>query len=147
MLKYKHVLLATDLSEETDKIADSAASIARRSHAKISIIHVLEHTPIVYGGASEFTVPLDINLEEKLTENAQKALAVIASRIKIPVENQYIAHGSIKNEISSYAKRHHIDLIVIGSHGQHGIQVLLGSTANAILHAAPCDVLAVRVQE
>jgi universal stress protein A len=40
-----------------------------------------------------------------------------------------------------------MDLIIIGSHGRHGIRILLGSTANAILHSAKCDVLAVRVYD
>ncbi len=39
------------------------------------------------------------------------------------------------------------DLIIIGTHGQHGIALLLGSTANAVLHGVSCDVLAVRVKE
>lgn len=38
-------------------------------------------------------------------------------------------------------------MIIIGSHGCHGIKLLLGSTANAILHEANCDVLAVRIKE
>lgn len=144
MLSYKHILLATDLSEETQKIADVANEYCTRSRATLSIIHVMEHTPVVYGGG-EYTVPLDINLEEKLTENARNALNALANRLKISPENQYIAHGSVKTEIVNYVKQHHIDLIILGSHGHHGLQLLLGSTANAILHASPCDVLAVRV--
>ena len=35
--------------------------------------------------------------------------------------------------------------LVVGSHGRHGLALLLGSTANAVLHGAPCDVLAVRI--
>jgi len=34
---------------------------------------------------------------------------------------------------------------VVGSHGRHGLALLLGSTANGVLHGASCDVLAVRV--
>jgi len=37
------------------------------------------------------------------------------------------------------------DLIIVGSHGRHGLALLLGSTANGVLHGAACDVLAVRV--
>jgi len=37
--------------------------------------------------------------------------------------------------------------IVVGSHGRHGLALLLGSTANDILHGAPCDVLAVRLKK
>jgi universal stress protein A len=38
-----------------------------------------------------------------------------------------------------------VDLVVVGSYGRHGLQLLLGSTANGVLHLAACDVLAVRV--
>jgi universal stress protein A len=144
MLQYKHILLAVDLSDETDKIADAAATIAEQSQAKLSIIHVLEHTPIVYG-AGEFSIPLDMSLEEQLTQNANKALNALSRRIAISEQDQYIAHGSVKREIVGLAERIKADLIVIGSHGHHGMQALLGSTANGVLHAAKCDVLAVRV--
>ena len=35
--------------------------------------------------------------------------------------------------------------IVVGSHGRHGLALLLGSTASGVLHGAKCDVLAVRI--
>ena len=38
-----------------------------------------------------------------------------------------------------------MDLIVLGTHGQKGVQLLLGATANSVLHGSCCDVLAVRV--
>jgi universal stress protein A len=41
----------------------------------------------------------------------------------------------------------HADLIVVGSHGRHGLALLMGSTANGVLHGAKRDVLAVRVGE
>ncbi|MBA6354230.1 universal stress protein, partial [Colwellia sp. BRX9-1] len=43
--------------------------------------------------------------------------------------------------------KENVDLIITGSHGVHGLQLLLGSTCNAILHGAKCDVLAVRYPE
>lgn len=38
-------------------------------------------------------------------------------------------------------------MIVVGSHGRHGLALLLGSTANDVLHGAPCDVLAVSLKK
>ena len=52
--------------------------------------------------------------------------------------------GSIKNEVLKVAQENDIDLIVTGSHGKHGLALLLGSTADAILHGAKCDILIVR---
>jgi universal stress protein A len=43
------------------------------------------------------------------------------------------------------AKAINADLIVAGTHGKQGLDLLEGSTANALLHGAPCDSLSVRV--
>lgn len=146
MLNYKHILLATDLSGDTEKIASHAKKLAEHAKAKLSIVHVVEHTPIVYGGG-EFSIPLDVNLEETLRENARLALAHLAKKLGIPEKEQYIETGSIKIAIVDLAHKIGADLIVVGAHGRHGIEKILGSTANAILHAAKCDVLTVRTRE
>jgi universal stress protein A len=43
------------------------------------------------------------------------------------------------------AKQIGADLIVLGSHGRWGLELLLGTTTDSVLGAADCDVLAVRV--
>lgn len=146
MSGYKQILLATDLSEETAAIIAAAQSMASQDRAKLSIVHVVEHTPVVYGGG-EFSIPLDMSLEEHLTQNAKKALSQLANYAHISPEDQYVTHGSVKHEIIELADKLKADLIIVGSHGHSGIGLLLGATANAILHAAKCDVLAVRVAE
>lgn len=146
MLQYKHILIATDLSQYTDKVADHAFALAKLAKANISLVHVVEHTPIVYGGG-EFSIPLDINLEEALRENATQALRVLGKRLEIPEQNQFVETGSIKRSIVELAEKLGVDLIVLGAHGKHGIEKILGSSANAVMHAAKCDVLTVRVYE
>ena len=80
-------------------------------------------------------------------KNAKKALAQVGADFGIPSNQQYLEIGYVKKAVIELAKKIHADLIVIGSHGRHGVQLLLGSTANAILHTADCDVLAVRIEE
>ena len=46
-----------------------------------------------------------------------------------------------------FAREHAVDLIVVGSHGRHGLALIFGSTANGVLHGACCDVLAVRIKK
>jgi universal stress protein A len=43
------------------------------------------------------------------------------------------------------AREHTVDLIVLGSRERHGLSILVNFTEDTVLHAAPCDVLAVRV--
>jgi universal stress protein A len=145
MSGYKHILLATDLSEKANQLAAITARLAKRSNAKLSIVHVMEYTPVVYGGG-EFSITLDMSLEEHLANNARQALSILAKDTGISTENQYVYYGSIKKEIIELAENLKVDLIVVGSHGRSGIDFILGSTANAILHSAKCDVLAIRVK-
>ena len=58
-----------------------------------------------------------------------------------------MALGSTAKEILRIVQEQGLDLIVLGSHGRHGVAMLLGSTANAVLHHAECDLLAVRITE
>ena len=58
---------------------------------------------------------------------------------------QWVVIGSPKTEILALAEDNNADLIVVGSHGRHGLGLLLGSTASSVLHHAKCDVMAVRL--
>jgi universal stress protein A len=144
MPTYKHILLATDLSKDAGTITEKAVNLAKKSNAKLSMVHVIEHTPIVYGGG-EFSIPIGMHLEEQLAYYAKKAMRLLGQQFNIKSEDQYIMHGSIKREIIEMALQVNADLIVLG-HGHSGAEHLLGSTANAILHAAKCDILAVRTR-
>jgi universal stress protein A len=53
--------------------------------------------------------------------------------------------GAIKSEILRVAGERHVDLIVLGKREKHGRAIIFGPTEDAVLHDAPCDVLAVRV--
>ena len=68
-----------------------------------------------------------------------------SSEIGIQEHRRHLVFGRPESEIHRLANEQNADVIVVGSHGRHGIALLLGSTANGVLHGATCDVLAVRV--
>jgi universal stress protein A len=65
--------------------------------------------------------------------------------LSLPQSRQLVETGGIKTEIIRAAQRLRSDLIVLGSRERHGLAILLNFTEDTILHAAPCDVLAVRL--
>lgn len=144
MLKYQHILVAVDLSPVTDQVLSSAQAIAKESKALLSIVHVMEHSPVAYGG--EFSIPVDVNLEQSLEHEVRKELQKLGAKYGIAAEQQYLESGSVKLAVTDLAQTLHADLIVTGTHGHHGFDVLLGSRANAILHRAQCDVLVIRIK-
>lgn len=142
---YKHILLASNLLEGSKKIGDRAKQLADRSKAKLSIVHVVEFNPIIYGGG-EFAIPLDGDLEQSVHNNAKKALEVEGKRLNIPSDNQYLQSGVTAENLMDLVKTIKADLLVLGHQERHWFITLLGSISNSLLHVMPCDVLVVLFQ-
>lgn len=141
---YKQILLATDLSKRSDCVARRAVMIAKTVKAKLSVLHVVGHTPIAYAG--EFSIPIDAEYETIIEKQAKSQLEKLGKKYNIPKKSQYLGQGSIKFAVLEAAKKIKADLIVVGTHDQEGLDFILGSQANAILQAAQCDVLVVRTK-
>ncbi|PCH63044.1 MAG: universal stress protein A [Gammaproteobacteria bacterium] len=146
MSNYQHILIAADFSTHNKLVCEKAREIADRNQAKLSICHIVEDYPIT-DFAYEPMISVDIDMRDALLDSGKKHIADLAKNIDIPVANQWVEFGSPNHDIVRLAEENKVDLIVAGSHGRHGIQLLLGSTANGILHHAKCDVLAVRLHD
>lgn len=137
---YKRVLFAADFDDVGISAAHKAKKIADENKADLILVHVVEPIPAyAYPGFAGFA-----EVELSIREQAEKELSDLAEELHVDAKHCFIEFGSTKNEILRLAKEHNIDLLVTGSHGKHGLSLLLGSTANAILHGAECDVLIVR---
>src|SRR3990167_3169900 len=94
-----------------------------------------------------FATDLAEDTEGQLIEESKNAVARLATDLAVDPKNQWVEVGPTKLKILEVAQNIGADLIICGSHGRHGLSLLLGSTANAILHGAKCDVLTVRLPE
>ncbi|MEH6384226.1 MAG: universal stress protein [Colwellia sp.] len=146
---YKHILFATELNEEKSLVEAKVIALQKLTQAKLSVIHVIEPIPSAYYGGVYGVIPdidpIDsMSTTNALEERAKLALQPLTKRLNIQEQDLHIPIGHTSGEILSFAKKENVDLIITGSHGVHGLQLLLGSTANAVLHGAKCDVLAVR---
>ena len=146
MANYHHILIAIDFSDHHLQVCDKARSLTKQGHTKLSLCHIVENY-IVSDFAYEAIGSVSIDMQDELLNSAQQRIRNLGKELNIPVENQWVEFGSSRYDIVRLAEQHDVDLIVVGSHGRHGIKLLLGSTANAILHHAKCDVLAVRLDE
>jgi len=143
-MSYLHILVAVDLTEECDSVIKKAIGLTLANQgAKLSLVHIVEPMAMAFGG----DVPMDLSqLQQQQFDQAKEKLGAL--KLKYPdvkTGDAHLTYGQPRQEIHQLAKEHHVDLIVIGSHGRHGLSLLLGSTANDVLHGAPCDVLAVRL--
>ncbi|OGT63377.1 MAG: hypothetical protein A3E85_02385 [Gammaproteobacteria bacterium RIFCSPHIGHO2_12_FULL_45_12] len=139
---YKHILFATDLSEDAEHIVEKVRGVRGYTGAKLSIVHVVEPLP----GYSYAYLGIE-DIEGQLIEESRQSIAALGEKLNVAVADQFVEVGPTKTKILKIAEEVGADLIICGSHGRHGLSLLLGSTANAILHGATCDVLTVRLPE
>ncbi|MGZ8195763.1 MAG: universal stress protein [Methylosarcina sp.] len=144
MADYRHILLAADFSEEGDFVAHRARILANLYHAKLSIVHILDNIPMPDTGYGTF-IPLDQDSDYDLLEAEKLKLIQLGDRLHVETADRWLIWGVPKEEIVRLAEQQAVDLIVIGSHARHGLAMLLGSTANGVLHYTHCDLLAVRL--
>jgi universal stress protein A len=144
MATYTHLLIGLDLSPESQQVVDRVKQLFADRDVKISICHILEPLAFTYGG----DIPVDLSdVQVQLEDQARTRLAALAEQLAIAEEDQHIVLGQPANEMRRMAKEEDVDLIIVGSHGRHGLALIFGSTSNSVLHGAPCDVLAVRIAE
>jgi len=139
---YKHILYATDLTEETQYVIEKVRAIRGFTNATLALVHVVEPLP----GYSYAYLGIE-DIEGQLIAEAKQSIEKLGQKLNVAQKDQHIEVGPTKTKILKIADDIKADLIVCGSHGRHGLSLLLGSTANAILHGAKCDVLTVRLPE
>lgn len=144
-MPYSHILIAVDLTEECHPVVQRALAIASSCGASASLVHIVEPMAMAFGG----DVPMDLSmLQQQQFDQARERLEGFAGQYaQLGPERRHLAYGQPRQEIHRLAEEQGCDLIMVGSHGRHGLALLLGSTANDLIHGAPCDVLAVRLKK
>ena len=145
MAVYSHILLAVDFTPVTDTVTQQAIVLCQAFKARLSLVHVVEFTQMDL--SNDLILPQEFEIDQELMKHGKQRLEELAENTGIDKSECFVRQGSTRREILNLAKELDTNLIVIGSHGREGIQRLLGSTANAVLHGAPCDVLAVRIKD
>lgn len=140
MNPYQKILVAIDVYSEYDQVLQRALSIANNSN-QLNLIFVT--LPTTYFQPYINEVGGDYVAE--IHKQAKKYLEDIARKNNIPQEQVFLPIGNTAEEIHTLADEINADLVVIGTHGRSGIKLLLGSTANSVLHGAKQDVLAVKI--
>ncbi len=146
-MAYRHVLAAVDLSEEANQVLSEAKQIAEDHGAKLSLITVVKPLTQVYGGLDMAAyTQASVNFEREAQSQAAEQLKSLGASVGVAAADVHAVIGAPASQIVDTARDLGVDLIVVGSHGKHGLGLLLGSTANGVLHHAECDVLTIRIK-
>jgi universal stress protein A len=139
---YRRILLALELNENSAALARRAQTLARALGAELELLHVVEYVPVEPMGESLMPA---VQIEEELLARGRRELDALAAELGLPAEACRLEAGNVKAEIVRVARERGIDLIVLSSRERHGLSILVNLTEDTVLHAAPCDVLALRI--
>jgi nucleotide-binding universal stress UspA family protein len=146
----ERILVPTDFSAASDEALEYGKMIGVRFGASLHVLHVIEEPDIAGAWGSEAYVGELPRIREAAQRAAEERLKQIftgteSERLQPSTE---IADGRVAPTIVEVARRRHIDLIVMGTHGRSGVaHLLLGSVTEKVLRTASCPVLAVRAIE
>lgn len=147
MTSYKHILCATDFSPRCKVAAERASALAKLLEAKLTVLHVVDHFPV--DRSNQLIAPEDFDPAAYREAAARSSMAALVSDLACTDAGQEIRFcaGAARYEIIRFIEEQQVDLAVVASRAHHGIAGLLGSTANALVNRAACDVLVVRPEE
>lgn len=145
---YQHVLLVTDLKDDTDLVAQKAKWILDAApQAQLSVLHIVEETMIGFGYELIPASALHEQIDDERCQKARVRLAEVLNRNHLQAH-----HVNIKTAISGrkgivdYCHQHAVDLVVIGRHKRTGLSAwIAGATADSILPDVDSDLLVVQL--
>ena len=142
-----------------------AASIAEQFGSSLLLLHVIAKDMETYvsqerareivprfrfiPGLEEIPAEVRDSVTIDLREQAHTALQqFLPSDLAVRVSDLHVEVGHPVEQILETARREHVDLIVMGTHGRSGLEhMMLGSVAERVIRLAPCPVMVVRSQE
>jgi universal stress protein A len=143
MTGYQKILVLLDLSEDSEQVAIAARNLAAYSNAAMVALHVVEFVPVEPLGESLMPTA---QIEDELIKRSREKLSNLIARLALSRATGRVEVGNTKAGILRVADEEQVDLIVLGSHERHGLAILVNFTEDTVLHAAHCDVLAVRLK-
>ncbi len=137
-MKVTHILVPMDFSSSSDVALKFASQLAKESSAELHLVHVSEQPLPITEGFAGYAPPVDLAAERDLLEKTKPATEGVKYRHELLV-------GDAAQVLVEYATEHHVDLIVMGTHGRTGFsRLLMGSVAEAVVRRAPCPVLTLK---
>lgn len=143
---YQHILLVTDLGDDTDLVAQRAKWILDKNpSSQLTVLHIVEETMIGFGYELIPASALHEHIDNERLDAARTRLAQILARNDLEVHNVKIKTAiSGRRGIVDYCQSQPVDLVIIGRHKRTGLSAwLTGATVDSILPDIDADLLVV----
>lgn len=141
-MSYKHILIAVDLSPESNILVEKAVSMARPYNAKISLIHVDVNYSDLYTGL------IDVNLgdmQKRISEETQNAMAQLSQNAHYPVAEILSGSGDLGQVLVDAINKYDVDLVLCGHHQDFWSKLM--SSARQLINTVHVDMLIVPLND
>jgi nucleotide-binding universal stress UspA family protein len=144
---YARILVPVDGSETAKRGLEEAIKLSKALGSELRLVHIVDDSALAMNPETGIAAaPLVEDFAEGGKEILEEARALAAARgaqVEIALHENFT--GRIADLIVDEAKKWGADLIVMGTHGRRGIRhAVLGSDAEAVVHATEVPVLLVR---
>jgi nucleotide-binding universal stress UspA family protein len=144
---FRHILLATDGSQQAERAVTHALALAKSLGAKVTAVTATDMIPT--GPYAPIPWPSGIDRYEAA---AAASANLILNRVVAAAETQdvvcearHVADQPAAEAIIATAEQQRCDLIVMGACGRHGLaRLMLGSQANRVVTLSRIPVLVCR---
>jgi nucleotide-binding universal stress UspA family protein len=141
-MPFKHIVVATDFGECSERALDLALEIASKFDSQLTLVHSWEAPSYSYGGGLYVAVDMVTPIEQAAVAALDRATAEL--KLRMPTAKSMIRSGPAWEEVLATATLVQADLIVLGTHGRRGLnRALLGSVAEKVVRMATVPVLTV----
>ena len=141
-MSYKHILIAVDLSPESNILVEKAVSMARPYNAKISLIHVDVNYSDLYTGL------IDVNLgdmQKRISEETQNAMTLLSKNANYPITEVLSGSGDLGQVLVDAINKYEVDLVLCGHHQDFWSKLM--SSARQLINTVHVDMLIVPLND
>lgn len=147
---FRKILIALDDGPISAHAADVGVALGKSLQSDMALIHVVAYPTTAPNADLGMTPSTQLLVSSEILdiemENGRKLLKGVRQRLSLdPSVPEYLECGDPAPEVVKVANSWSADLIVIGSHGRHGLdRLILGSVAESVTRSAPCPVLVIK---
>ena len=141
-MAYKHILVAVDLSPESEVLVSKAVSMAKPYNAKVSLIHVDVNYSDLYTGL------IDVNLgdmQQRITEETSNSLKNLAKNSGYEIQEMLSGSGDLGQVLVDAIRKYDMDLVVCGHHQDFWSKLM--SSARQLSNTVHVDMLIVPLRD
>jgi len=150
MIALKSVLVAIDFGDPSMVALAYGRDLARSFGATLHVIHVVDDVGTSAAAMAGYGIDFE-RIQTEMEDSARQQVNGLLSdedRTQLGATVAIVSSGGTANAIVDYARIHHVNLIIVGTHGRGAVaHLFVGSVAERVVRQAPCPVLTVRQPE